>query len=75
MKKTSNRMLINAEIKVGDSVYYINHHKDSIPAIVRQVGRIRLLIAGNFLEGNKCVWVKATNCELQTGHSDREKEG
>ncbi len=65
MRKTTIVMLINTEIKVGDYIYYINHTRDSIPALVRQVRPNRILIAGDFIEGNKCVWVKPENCILQ----------
>jgi len=62
---TRHIVTIKAVICPGDHIYYCGHNRDTIPAIVRQVRNNRLLIAGNFLKGDRQAWVKSKNCELQ----------
>lgn len=48
-----------------DPVYYFSPEGDTIPAVVQKVGAKRVQIKGNFLTGDRVVWVKPANLESQ----------
>jgi hypothetical protein len=49
-------------LKKGDHIYYYSQGGDTIPAIILEVGVKRVKIRGNFLEGDRIVYVKKSNC-------------
>lgn len=54
----------DCKFHVGDHVYYV-FNGDTIPARVVAVGKSRVKIHGNFLEGDRETWVSPNSLEAQ----------
>jgi hypothetical protein len=52
-------------LKIGDYIYYVDKHRDTIPCVVKAIKNGKALISAGFADRKYTRWVKLTNCELQ----------
>lgn len=52
-------------LQIGDYVYYVDKHRDTIPCVIKAIKKDKALISAGFTDGKYTHWVKLKNCELQ----------